>query len=33
MATQEKMRSVIYKAKGEIGYEPALMDVPTPGPG
>ena len=25
-----KMKSVLYKAKGEIGYSPDLMDVPKP---
>ena len=27
------MRAVSYKAKGEIGYEAELFDIPKPGPG
>ena len=29
----DKMRAVSYKAKGEIGYEADLFDIPKPGPG
>ena len=28
-----KMKAVLYKAQGEIGYAADVMDIPTPGPG
>ena len=31
--SSNKMRAVSYKAKGEIGYESELFDIPKPGPG
>ena len=33
MEGNKKMKSVIYKAKGEIDYAADLMDIPKPGPG